>query len=103
MVKDGRIVDPTILDDATYFPGLEFGGVEQLRAFLQTEWGSRCHGRPFHLAFGGLGFKSPSFAQAFRQARQCLLSTFGDRAMQTAAHVRAERGLPWPDDWRRAE
>jgi hypothetical protein len=100
IIKDGKIVDPTIPQETTYFPGLEFRGRQQIREFLQTDWGSRFHGRPFHRAFGDFGFESPSFVQAFQQARQCLLSTFGVRAMEAAAVVRAEHGLPWPDDWR---
>lgn len=100
IIKDGKIVDPTILHETTYFPGLEFRGREQIREFLQTEWGSRFNGYPFHKAFGDGGFESPSFVQAFRQARQCLLSTFGVRAMEAAAFIRTNHGLPWPDDWR---
>ena len=95
MIKDGKIVDPTVLDDATYFPGLEFIGREQIRAFLQTEWGSKFHGRPFHRAFGDFGFESPGFVQAFLQARQWLLARFGDAGMEAAAAKRADLGLPW--------
>ena len=98
IVKDGKIVDPTILDDTTYFPGLEFQGSDQIREFLDTEWGSRANGRPFHKAFGTGGLESPHFKEAFQQARHCLLSKFGVGAMEAAAVVRAKEGLVWPVD-----
>ena len=73
IIKDGKVVDPTIVGDAIYFPGLEFVGREQSRAFLQTEWGRRFHGRPFYEAFGVGGCESPSFMQASKQAKLYLL------------------------------
>jgi hypothetical protein len=91
-------IDPTILDDTAYFPGLEFKGSEQIREFLHTEWGSRANGRPFHKAFGIDGLESPHFEDAFRQAKQYLVSKFGDDAVEAAAIIRAREGLSWPFD-----
>ncbi len=70
LVKDGKIVDPTISHDHAYFPGLEFCGREEIQAFLQTPWGSSVSGRPFHCAFGFGGLDSPSFLAASQQARE---------------------------------
>lgn len=98
IVKDGKIVDPTILEDTTYFPGLEFQGSDQIREFLETEWGNRANGRPFHHAFGKGGVGSPSFVASFRQAKHHLSSAFGADAVETAAVVRNGEGLLWLED-----
>ncbi|MEX1028147.1 MAG: hypothetical protein WD049_09110 [Candidatus Paceibacterota bacterium] len=73
LIKDGKIIDPSVLDEATlYFPGLEFSGRDQVRAFLQTERGRRCHGHPFHYAFGSFGRESTSFRQARDAAKNAV-------------------------------
>jgi len=101
LITDGKVVDPTLPDDDTsYFPGLEFGGRDRIRTFLQTEWGSRCESHPFHWAFGGNGFGSPSFRKAFERARDHLLARFGVQAMKRAAIVRGNLGLPWDEQVR---
>jgi len=69
LVQNEAVVDPTLpTDDLTYFPGLEFHGRQQIRDFLDTDYGRRGNGLPLHWAFGVAGRKSPTFREAYDKA-----------------------------------
>jgi hypothetical protein len=69
VVKDGEIIDPTLpVDEATYFPGLEFQGKAGIEEFLETPQGKKVRKSPYFYAFGWSGSSSPSFSQSFCKA-----------------------------------
>lgn len=71
VVKDGRIIDPTLPDaTVTYFPGLEFQGKAGIEEFLKTPQGKKVRKSPYFYAFGWGGSKSPSFSRSFNQAME---------------------------------
>jgi hypothetical protein len=72
VVRGEMIIDPTLPeDDITYIAGLEFSGRSGIEEFLKTPQGRRCKNTPFFFAFGWGGHKSPSFARAARECREC--------------------------------
>lgn len=67
---DGIVIDPTLPShEIQYFPGLEFCGRSGIAQYLATERGSQTNRVPFFYAFGWGGSNSPSYNEAWRQAR----------------------------------
>lgn len=69
VVKGGEIIDPTLpVDEATYFPGLEFQGKVAIEEFLSTPQGKKVRKSPYFYAFGWVGMNSPSFRESYEKA-----------------------------------
>lgn len=78
IVRDGKIIDPTLADRVmTYFPGLEFKGRQGIADFLATSKGRECQQSPFFFAFGFGGSDSPSYCRAREEALAVLATERG--------------------------